>query len=204
MEISQLKEEHKKKELIIRSRLNDFKNIKDSEIFYELLFCLLTPQTSAKMADRAILQLKARKFHENNFNPVMYLEGIRFLNNKAKYLLEAKGKFTVIKGRIKELEDNPIELRNWLIENVKGMNYKESGHFIRNIGLSDNKISILDRHILKNLHKLDVISEIPNPLSKKQYLEIEKKFLEFSKEINIPIDELDLLFWSMEAGEVFK
>ena len=199
-----LYEEYEKRKKVIRDRLNDFKNIKESEYFYELLFCLLTPQTSAKMADRAIQQLKARKFYENNFNPVLYLEGIRFLNNKGKYLSEAKEKFSIIKDKVNELKDNPIELRNWLIENIKGMNYKESGHFIRNIGLSNNKISILDRHILKNLHKLNVINEVPNPLSKRKYLEIEQRFLNFSKDIDIPIDELDLLFWSMEAGEVFK
>jgi|SRR3989344_6324242 len=100
MSINQLKEEHKKKELIIKKRLNDFKNIKEEEYFYELLFCLLTPQTSAKMADRAIQQLKARKFHENNFNPVLYLEGIRFLNNKSKYLTETKEKFSLLKEKI--------------------------------------------------------------------------------------------------------
>jgi len=135
---------------------------------------------------------------------VLYLEGIRFLNNKSKYLIEAKGKFPAVIEKINMLRNDPIMLRNWLIENIKGMSYKESGHFIRNIGLSKNKISILDRHILKNLNKLNVISEIPNPLSKKQYLDIENKFIQFSKEVGIPIDELDLLFWSMETGEVFK
>ena len=94
-------------------------------------------------------------------------------------------------------------MRNWLFENVKGMGLKESAHFLRNIGIYEN-LTILDRHILKNLNKHGVIDEIPNPLSKKQYLEIEKKFLEFAKEINIPTEELDLLFWSEQTGEVFK
>ena len=204
MDINQLKIDYKNKELIIKNRLNDFKNIKEDDYFYELCFCLLTPQTSAKMADRAIKQLKARNFQNKEFNPIVFLEGIRFQNNKCKYLLEVKNKFSFLKDNINKLKDNPIVLRDFLIKNVKGINYKESGHFIRNIGLSDNKISILDRHILKNLNKLNIISEIPNPLSKKQYLEIEKKFLEFSNDVNIPIDELDLLFWSMETGEVFK
>ena len=204
MNFDQLIEEHKKKELIIKQRLNDFKNIKEDDYFYELIFCLLTPQTNAKMADKAIQKLRAKRFIEINLDPVLYLEGIRFLNNKSKYLIEAKGKFPAVIEKINILRNDPIMLRNWLIENIKGMSYKESGHFIRNIGLSKNKISILDRHILKNLNKLNVISEIPNPLSKKQYLDIENKFIQFSKEVGIPIDELDLLFWSMETGEVFK
>ena len=65
-------------------------------------------------------------------------------------------------------------------------------------------LAILDRHILKNLVVLGVIKEIPKSLTEKKYLEIEGKFEEFSKKINISMDELDLLFWSAEAGEVFK
>ena len=38
----------------------------------------------------------------------------------------------------------------------------------------------------------------------KTYFEIENKFKEFSKKVNIPMDELDLLFWSKEEGTVFK
>jgi thermostable 8-oxoguanine DNA glycosylase len=39
---------------------------------------------------------------------------------------------------------------------------------------------------------------------KKNYFEVEDKFIDFSSKIGIPIDELDLLFWSRENGEVFK
>ena len=34
--------------------------------------------------------------------------------------------------------------------------------------------------------------------------EIEKKFQQFAEQIGISVDELDLLFWSNEAGEILK
>jgi N-glycosylase/DNA lyase len=96
----------------------------------------------------------------------------------------------------------PTEKREYLVKNVKGLGLKEASHFLRNIG--HNNLAILDRHILKNLHKLGVIEEVPRSLTKKAYLDIEEKFKRFSKKIGITMDELDLLFWSMETGKVFK
>ena len=89
----------------------------------------------------------------------------------------------------------------YLVKNVKGLGLKEASHFLRNTG--HENLAILDRHILKNLAKLNII-ELPKTLTPKIYFEIENKFQNFSKEVNIPMDELDLLFWSMETGEIFK
>ena len=198
----ELLEEYNKKKDIINSRLNDFKNIKEEEIFYEMCFCLLTPQSSAKAADKCIQELKRLDFRNSyNLNPVKLLKNIRFSNNKSKYLLEAKEKYELIIKNIKEIK-NEEELREFLVKNIKGYGYKESSHFLRNIGYRN--LAILDRHILKNLKKFNVIEDIQKSLKKKKYFEIEEKFKEFSNEINIQMDELDLLFWSMEAGEVFK
>ncbi len=83
------------------------------------------------------------------------------------------------------------------------MGYKESSHFLRNIGFGDD-IAILDRHILKNLVKYGVIKEIPKSLTDKKYLEIEQKMKKFSEEAEIPFSHLDLLWWSEETGEIFK
>lgn len=202
MNIEDLRREYSKKESIIKIRLKDFENIREDEWFYELCFCILTPQSTARGADRAVKTLKKLDFKNKNFDPTDYLLGeIRFQNNKGKYLVEAKGKFEVIKNKIKSSEDSR-ELRDWLVKNVKGYGYKEAAHFLRNIGHKD--LAILDRHILKNLVKLKVIEEVPKSLTPKVYLEIEEKFKKFSNSVSINMDELDLLFWSMEAGEVFK
>jgi N-glycosylase/DNA lyase len=59
-------------------------------------------------------------------------------------------------------------------------------------------------HILKNLKKFKVIKDTPKALSRKTYLEIEEKLKKFAKSVNIPVAGLDLLFWSMQTGKIFK
>lgn len=197
-----LQKEHLLRKNLIKSRLEDFSNAKKEDYFYEACFCILTPQSSARQAWKCILELKKGDFFNKDINPVNYLKNkIRFHNNKSKYLLELKDKWNLISKKINEIKDSK-ELREFLVKNVKGWNYKESSHFMRNIGFRN--LAILDRHILKNLNKLNVIQEIPKTLTKKKYLEIEEKFKDFSSKISIPMDELDLLFWSLETGEIFK
>ena len=194
--------EYNRRKDIIKSRLQDFSKIQKDDYFYEACFCLLTPQSSAKQCWKATLSLKENDFLNKNLNPINFIsDKIRFHNNKSKYLLELKEKWDLISKNLQEIKDTK-ELREFLVKNVKGYGYKESSHFLRNIGFRD--LAILDRHILKNLYKNNVISELPNTLTPKKYFEIETKFKDFSKKINISMDELDLLFWSFETGEVFK
>ena len=85
----------------------------------------------------------------------------------------------------------------------KGIGYKEAGHFLRNIGFNQD-LAILDRHILRNLKKLDVIDSFPESLTKRQYLTIEVKMMEFSEAIRIPMSHLDFVLWYKETGEILK
>ena len=190
---------YKKKRNEIENSLNEFKKNKD--YFYELCFCILTPQSSAKKAWSCIKKLKKADFKNKNIRPNKHIKEIRFYNNKSKYLNDFKKNHKPIIIKIKESE-YPKQLREFLVKNIKGYGYKEASHFLRNIG--HNNLSILDRHILKNLKKHKVIKEIPNNLTPKKYCEIEDKFLNFSKKTKIPMDYLYLLFWSQETGEIFK
>ena len=192
------KEHYKENKEIIKDKLKEFSKNKD--YFYELCFCLLTPQSNAKKCYEAIQILKQKDFLNNNFNikPILKTR-TRFYNNKSRYLLELKNKFNFIKQNLK---NNPEATREFLVKEVKGVGYKESSHYLRNIGYRN--LAILDRHILNNLKNLNVIKEIPKAITKAKYFEIESKFKNFSKKINIPMDELDLLFWSMQTGEVFR
>lgn len=196
----------------IRKRLEDFKQVLDSsdeEVFGELSFCLLTPQSSAKVCWDAVLKMKeANVLLTGNAKEIEpYLKQVRFGDSKARYIVEARKTFAnddqlQLKTRIKSFY-NPYELREWLVENVKGLGYKEASHFMRNIGLGE-ELAILDRHILRNLAELKVIPEVPATITKKRYLEMEEKLRAFSKNIGIPMGELDLLFWSKETGWIFK
>lgn len=185
----------------IRDRLNDFKNLDENAKFNEMLFCLLTPQSNAKKCWAAVEKLsRLRSFNQKEVSNILK-EHTRFHNNKTKYILEAEKTWKIIKNELNNKDK--IALRNFIAENVSGYGLKEASHFLRNIGKSDNKIAILDRHILRNLVNLDIIND-DKIKNKKHYLEIEQKFLSFAEKINIPIDELDLLFWSKENGEIFK
>jgi N-glycosylase/DNA lyase len=193
-----LKNYKNKKEEIL-NRLRDFENNKD--YFYELCFCILTPQSSAKTAWEGIKKLKKANFKSKNINPQNHIKPIRFYKNKSRYLLELKKNYSLIIKNIKKTP-YPKQLREYLVKNVKGYGYKEASHFLRNIGYKN--VAILDRHILKNLKKHKIINQVPDNLTPKKYCEIEDKFLNFSNKIKIPMDHLDLLFWSQETGEIFK
>ena len=197
-----IKEEYSKKKLEIENRLKDFKKLNEKDLFYELCFCLLTPQSKAKNADYCIKEMKKNKFFETGADPTLILkQKIRFHNNKGKYLLEMRVKYSELKNGLSKIKDNK-EKRDFLVKNVKGIGLKEASHFLRNTG--HENLAILDRHILKNLVKMKAIEELPKSLTKKKYFEIEEKFLEFSDKVGIPMDHLDLLFWSLETGEIFK
>ncbi len=210
--MADLLDAYNKKKADIKARLKYFESVyylSDEKLFAELAFCLCTPQSKAFICDKAIKNLEDHNLllTADQQKIKFFLMGVRFNNNKSKYIVEARNLFTQnnklkLKQALSQFKDH-LELREWLIKNIKGLGYKEASHFLRNIGLYKN-ITILDRHILKNLHKHGVIKEIPNPLTKKKYLEIEKQMIEFSNKIKVPVEELDLLFWSEETGEIFK
>ncbi len=206
-----LLEYYKKNKRLIKNRLKDFENSyrkDDKHVFSELCFCILTPQAEAVKCGQAIKELKTKGLLFNGSPKAIspYLKAARFLNKKSEFIVNARGLFKK-NGcfSIKDYIDGKdiFKTREWIVENVKGVGYKEASHFLRNIGFGKD-LAILDVHILKNLKKYGVINKIPKSLTKKEYLNIEKKIGEFCKKISIPMDELDLLFWSMETGFIFK
>jgi N-glycosylase/DNA lyase len=197
----------------IRERLLEFGEVwkePDERIFEEMVFCLCTPQSSARSSFSAVDYLARSGILTRGDQSAIsrVIRGnVRFHNNKSRYIIEARRLFTDQGGRMRIKErlhhHDPLILREWLVKNVKGFGYKEAAHFLRNIGMGDN-LAILDRHILKNMVKYGVIKEVPSTLTGKSYLELEEKFRDFSKRTGIPMAELDLLFWSQETGEIFK
>ncbi|OQA31823.1 MAG: N-glycosylase/DNA lyase [archaeon ADurb.Bin336] len=195
----------------IKKAIEGYSKVWESEesIFEEMCFCILTPQSSAKQADKVIKQLKEKNLLEKGTakEKEPYCKNVRFFRTKAKRLEEAQQKFP--KNKLKKiliengLPLNPLKAREFLVKEVNGYGLKEASHFLRNIGFG-KEIAILDRHILKNLVKCKVIESVPKNLSKKTYLEIEEKMKGFCKRNKIPFNELDLIFWSNETGEVFK
>lgn len=196
----------KNKKKAIRRRLQDYREIREHRYFYELLYCLMTPQSSAVNAAKAQkeFELIDFQFTECDPEPLLYQKDyyIRFHKSKARWIREMKSNYTAIQA-VTVSSRTAVEKREWFVQNVRGLSYKEATHFLRNIGKNEGLV-ILDRHILKNLLYYRVIPAIPKTLTKKVYHSIEKKFQLFADEIGISVDELDLLFWSNEAGEILK
>jgi len=189
----------------IRARLEDFARVPETEYFYELAYCLLTPQSSAVNAARVVECLKEEDFLSRAIDPSAILfrkeHYIRFHNTKARRLVEAKEKLPDILAALGTGGDAP-EVRGWFVRNVKGLGWKEASHFLRNIGYRD--LAILDRHILRNLRRHRIIRTLPKSLTPSRYRAIEGKFRTFAGAVGIPMDELDLLFWSRETGVILK
>ena len=181
----------------------------EKEIFAEMAFCILTPQSKAKNAWQAITTLVENNLlYEGSAEEIVeYLNIVRFKNNKSRYLVEFRDLMTedgkLQPKKILESKGNTFEKRKWILKNVKGMGLKEANHVLRNLGFGE-EIAILDRHILRNLQRLNVIEEIPKTLTEKKYYEIEKAMKKYSEYSGIKMDELDLVLWYKEAGEVFK
>ena len=202
-DIKNLKESGLKK--IVEQRLKDFENFKDKsndEWFSELCFCILTANSRARTAINIQNQIGIRGFlfsPENNIRDTIKMNKHRFHNNKAKYIVLARNF-----SNVKEILNgkNEIEMREWIVENVKGLGYKEASHFLRNVGFKN--VAILDRHILNLMLENGNLDKRPKTLNKKNYLDIEKKFGEIADEIGMNLAELDLYMWYLKTGIVLK
>ena len=151
-----LQEIYSEKKNEIRARLEDFRNLKKEDWKKEFVFCLLTPQSNAQRCWAAVAEIfSLSEIDEEKVKDIL-IRKTRFHNTKAKRVIEGLKFWNEISGK---LDGEAVELRNWLAENVNGYGLKEAGHFLRNIGKSDNKIAILDRHILRNLKKFGAIKD---------------------------------------------
>jgi len=208
-----MKEDYAGKRSTIEKRLSEFKRLylkgSEEDIFAELVFCILTPQSRAKLCWDAVVRLRRNGLllKGSAARVERALSGVRFKKKKSGYIVRARKLFVDnAKVRVRpllEAQGGVYERRHWLVENVCGLGYKEASHFLRNVGFGE-RIAILDRHILKNLKEARVMKDVPESISKARYFEIEKKMAEFARRIKIPLAHLDLLFWSKETGEVFK
>ena len=194
-------------------RLHEFEKIWKTgtreEIFAELVFCILTPQSRGISCWTAVENMMKKRVLFTGYASqiVKQLNGVRFIHKKSEYIVEAREKFlddskVSIRSIISLINDGH-KAREWLVRNVRGIGYKEASHFLRNIGFQQN-LAILDRHIVKNLKFIGVLKEIPGSISRRRYLDIEKRMMEFSEAVQIPMGHLDLVMWYKETGEIFK
>lgn len=212
LSVEQIYFEYEKKKYLIRERLKEFKEVfkkGDNEIFRELCFCILTAGASATMGLNCISHLGDSIFSAKPSELMEKLKGRhRYWRTRAIYIWETRNYIAekwgfVIGERLSTITDR-IKRRDIIATNpgIKGVGFKEASHFLRNIGF--NGYAILDKHIVNSMWELGIIEKAKRPSTRKEYLEMEDKFIDFSRSIGIPVDELDLLLWSMKTGKILK
>ena len=188
----------------IDSRIKEFKKLgkeSNDELFKELCFCILTANFNAEKSIKIQNEI-GECFLTNSKKEItkkLKNYGHRFPNARADYISES----LKCKDKLKDVIQfhDKQALRDWIVNNVKGLGYKEASHFLRNVGFDD--YAIIDFHIIDILVKYNLI-ERPKALTKKKYLEIEDLLMNLAKKTNLTLAKLDLYLWYIETGKILK
>ena len=189
---------------IVDNRIKEFEALgkdKQDKVFSELCFCLLTANFQA---EKCIMIQKEMDRHfeimpQEELAKKLKEIGHRFWPQRAERIVEARECKTELCQMV--FKSSGQEMRNWLVENVKGLGMKESSHFLRNIGYKD--LAIIDFHIVDLLERENLI-ERPRTITPKKYLEIEQVLAKLGKQVNLNLAELDLYLWYLETGKILK
>jgi len=189
---------------LVNNRIKEFKDIdkkSNKELFKELCFCILTANFNAEKCIKIQNEIgdDFLLLTEKDLAEKLTKMGHRFPNYRAKYIADSSKYNKMLKDVVCFSKDTQI--REWLVKNIKGLGYKESSHFLRNIGF-DN-IAIIDFHIIDILVSHNLISK-PKSLTKKKYIEIENVLKNIARKTNLSLAELDLYLWYLETGKILK
>jgi N-glycosylase/DNA lyase len=199
-----LKKHYVAKESEVKARLKEFavngKKMSGKDKFVELCFCICTPQSKAVKVAQVINKANATKLLSLDQESLasMLRQNTRFHNNKSRHIVNAR-KYL---AEFESLSKDSLEAREFLVKNIKGIGYKESSHYLRNIGYRE--LCIVDRHIINLMNELGVFKDTKTPGTPKRYLEMEQQIKAYAKKYGYDVDELDLVLWSIKTGHVFK
>jgi N-glycosylase/DNA lyase len=182
---------------------------KEENVFSELCFCLLTANSSAEMGLKVQHALGGKgrgfeKLDEKKLSRELRKLGYRFYNVRAHYIAEARKHRPDVWKLVRRVRNETEErkAREWLVEHVKGLGYKEASHFLRNLGFVN--LAILDRHIIRTLHEKGLIPELQGTLNRKRYLEYETKLEAVCIRTGLPQGELDFYLWYLQTNKILK
>jgi N-glycosylase/DNA lyase len=211
--VEKIRAAHRARRDEIRARLSEFaavwRGATDERLWEELVFCIFTAGASARMglgSVEAVRHLLAGGTREELASALSGRH--RYPNSRSGYIVVTR-EFLAgdcrmrLRERLEGFAD-PLERRDWLARErgIKGLGYKESSHFLRNVGLRG--YAILDKHILRCLAEVGVIDSPQPPATRARYLATEQRLRDFARDVRIDFDELDLVLWSMKTGEILK
>jgi N-glycosylase/DNA lyase len=213
--LEKIRATHKARREEIRARLREFDHLwqtaSDDQLWEELVFCIFTAGASARMglsAIEAVRPLLANGRSQQMTRALIKARAHRYPAARPGYIVVTRRYLQQNFGM--QLRDqllsfsDPVARRDWLAQEpeIKGLSYKESSHFLRNIGFKG--YGILDKHVLRCLSEIGVIESPKPPGTRRQYLAIESTMRDFARHAGIDFDELDLVLWSMKTGEILK
>lgn len=179
-----------------------FREATDEEVFLELCFCFMTANFQAKKSWEIQKELGSDFWilSEEELQQKLKEMGHRFWPQRGSRIYEARWLKNSINSKLSEFESE-LEIRDWIVKNLKGLGMKEASHFLRNIGYKD--VAIIDKHII-NLLVSEGLIERSKTLSPKEYLRIEGILRELAKKTHTRLGELDLYLWYEQTGTVLK
>lgn len=206
--ILMLRADPKVKEMV-DTRIKEFTKMAYTDTyswFNELVYCLLTANSSAKKGQECVDALcDCNTMLYGNIEEVsetLRNNGHRFPNRRAEFIINARKIAPSLKETIKGFSNSKVA-RKWLVENVKGLGWKESSHFLRNVGYFD--VAIIDRHILTNMKEYKLIDNVGRKsITKKKYKEYEMILKKVAEKVNMTLGEMDLYLWYNKTGKVLK
>ena len=209
----QIRAAHRQRREEIRARLGEFAEVRrtatDERLWEELVFCIFTAGASARMglgSVEAVRHLLGAGTHEELAAALRSKH--RYPNSRSGYIVVTRAHLAAdcrmrLRERLEGFKD-PLERRDWLARTrgIKGLGYKESSHFLRNVGYRG--YAILDKHILRCMAEAGVIDSPEPPATRSRYLATEERLRRFAEDLGVDFDELDLVLWSMKTGEILK
>lgn len=219
MEKDEIKLHYAEKKEEIDDRLRQFEQLRDAgeeRLFQELVFVILTSQSSAENAWEAAEELQEKNLlingNKKQIEKVLSRNEIQYERNKASYIVGNRKKLSQptlsdpskgIKLRNRINPENLEKTREQLVDDMKGVSWKGGSHFLRNIGYG-NSFGIISGYISKILFKMDMKENPEQPKNREEYMDMEREIQSLAEELEIDVKALDLVLWSMETGEVFK
>jgi N-glycosylase/DNA lyase len=190
---------------VVESRIKSFKEALSrpaEDVFREIVFCILAANFTASGSLRIVGELGDRlmSLGVEELAEELRRLGHRFPEARARYIIEARMKLPMIFEALRSGRGEH-ELRDWLVENIRGLGMKEASHLLRNLGYQD--VAIIDFHVLKVLKRYGVIGEFKS-LTRRRYLEIENILRGLARRLGLSLAELDLYLWYMDTGKILK
>ena len=171
-------------------------------IFGELCFCILTANTSAELGLAIQSRISPEQFSTltaAELRNALRAHRYRFYNTRSAFISKNRWIMDDLPGILRW--QNRDEAREYLVEKLYGIGYKEASHFLRNTGIFD--FAILDKHILRILSD-DLGIDTGKISQKNRYKIIEERFIDIAKSFDMSPGIFDLYLWKIATGKLLK